>query len=282
MGRLLMLRELQRVFSEALYDEDPESPSVTTAAADLDSMPKFEASESLGIYRNAVSNCMMESLVEFFPVCVELVGEKCFRTVAHRYLRGVPSLHADLARVGDAFPEFVEGLDFLSELPYLADVARLELGLHHAYAALWPPVQSNSEALGNAIAEEPERWRFILSPSTTLLASPHPVLTLWEAHQDRRIEGGWTLDPRAGGEHVLVFRQGAEIHADLVEPGLWPILLSISEGEPVATQLELAGGLNRFRGESSNSAVNPGENVPILTTIQLLFERGWVVGGEPI
>ncbi|MDG2335508.1 MAG: DNA-binding domain-containing protein [Myxococcota bacterium] len=277
-----MLRELQRAFSEALYAQGPESPSVAAAAENLDSMPRLDARASLAIYQNAVGQCMTESLGEIFPVCAELVAEDCFRTVANLYYREIPSAHADLARVGDAFPEFVAGLDFLSGLPYLADMARLELGFHNAYSASWPPPPHAPGVLGQAIADEPENWRFLLSPSATLLASAHPVLTLWEAHQDRRIDGGWTLDPRAAGERTLVFRQGAEIHADLVEPSLWPILLSISEGEPVAEQLELAGALRRSEGQTPDSGINPGENVPILTTIQMLFERGWVVGGEPI
>ena len=277
-----MLRELQQAFSEALYAEGPESPSVAAAAENLDLMPRLDAPASLAIYRSAVGNCMTESLGEIFPVCAELVGEDCFRTVANLYLRGIPSRHADLARVGDAFPEFVASLDFLSRLPYLADTARLELGLHNAYSASWPPPPHAPGVLGQAIADEPERWRFLLSPSATLLASAHPVLTLWEAHQDRRIEGGWTLDRRAPGERILVFREGAEIHADLVEPSLWPILLSISEGEPVVKQLELAGALRRSEGQSRDSGINPEENLPILTTIEVLFERGWVVGGEPI
>ena len=277
-----MLRELQRDFAEALYAENPEGEEVVLAAGKLDPMPRLTGAQGLGIYRNSLANGMTESLAEIFPVCAELVGPDCFRSVAHLYLRAAPSLHADLARVGDGWPEFVEGLAFLSEVSYLADVARLELGLHHAHAAPGPSVQHDPGELGEAISENPEAWRFLLPPSATLLDSPHPALTLWEAHQDRRVDRGWTLDPQAPGEQIIVFRARSEIHADLVEPSLWPILVSISAGEPVAKQLQLAGALRSSEGSVPVSAVNPGDNVPILTTIRVLFERGWVVGGSPM
>jgi hypothetical protein len=277
-----MLREWQEKFARALYEEEPGGPAALSLLEGLDPLPHLAAQESLDLYRNSLANAMEESLAEIFPVCAELVGEKCFRSVALLYLRNHPSRQADLARVGDGWPEFVESLTFLSDLPYLADVGRLELALHHAHAAPWPTPSTDPQALGEAIAQDPEAWRLLLSPSATLLASPHPVLTLWEAHQDRRVDRGWTLDPAAPGEHIFVCRQGSEIYADLVEPSLWPILLSISSGQSVARQLALAEGLRVSAREVPAEALSAENSMPILTTIQALFERGWVVGGLPV
>ena len=136
--------------------------------------------------------------------------------------------------------------------------------------------------MGEAMAASPENWRLLLTPSATLVASPHPVLTIWEAHQDRRIDRGWSLDPRAAGERVLVCRNGGEIQVDAVEARLWPLLLSVSAGEPVSCQLRLAEGLRAAPGPDGSGSVNSGEALPILTTIRVLFDRGWVVGACPI
>jgi len=272
-----MLRELQEKFSRALYEEESAGPQARSLQAELCPLPKLSPGESIDVYRSSVSSVFEEALAEIFPVCLELVGEPCFSSVARLYLRARPSRHADLARVGDEWPDFVETLAFLSEVAYLADVGRLELGLHHAHAAPWPPPLKDPQALGEAIAGEPEAWRLLLSPSATLLASPFPVLTLWEAHQDRRVDRGWKLDPAAPGEQLVVCRQGGDIYADLVEPSLWPILLSIAAGENVARQLELAEGLRASSRGQGN--INSENSMPILTTIQALFERGWVVGG---
>ena len=269
-----MLAEIQTEFARALYAENPGGPELSAAAKRLLALPRLGAEESLGVYRASVGQVLEDALGEIFPVCAELVGEACFRSVAALYLRAVPSRHADLARVGDAWPDFAEGQAILSGVPYLADVGRLELGLHQAHAAPWPDPVDDPAALGEAMARDPDVWRLLLAPSASLFASEYPVLTLWEAHQDRRVDRGWTLDPAAPGERVIVCRQGSEIYADLVEPGLWPILASIAAGEAVARQLALAEGL---RGTAE--AVNPGDRVPILTTLQVLFERGWVVGG---
>jgi len=132
------------------------------------------------------------------------------------------------------------------------------------------------------MAASPENWRLLLTPSATLVASPHPVLTIWEAHQDRRIDHGWSLDPRAAGERVLVCRSGGEIRADAVEASLWPLLLSVSAGEPLSGQLRLAEGLRAAVGPDGSASADSGQVLPTLTTIQVLFDRGWVVGARPI
>ena len=274
-----MLRELQEKFARALYEEESGGPRARSLGEELCSLKKLSPGESVDLYRSSVSSVVEESLSEIFPVCLELVGEPCFNGVAQLYLRARPSRHADLSRLGDDWPEFVETVAFLSDVPYLADVGRLELGLHHAHAAPWPTPLEDPQALGEAIAREPEAWRLLLSPSATLLASPFPVLTLWEAHQDRRVDRGWKLDPAVPGEQLVVCRQGTEIYADLVEPSLWPILLSIAAGDSVARQLELAEGLRAASREPGK--LDPENSMPILTTIQALFERGWVVGGVP-
>jgi hypothetical protein len=277
-----MLRDLQDEFARALYEEDPESARVVAARGRLSPLAQLTPAQGLALYRNSVANTLEETLGEIFPVCAQLVGEDCFRTVAKRYLREQPSRHPDLARAGDAWPAFVEAQDFLSGVPYLADVARLELGLHRAHTAPWPGPQADPEQMGEAIAASPENWRLLLTPSAALVASPHPVLTIWEAHQDRSIDRGWTLDPGAAGEQVIVCRSGGEICADLVEASLWPLLLSISAGEPVSAQLRLGGGLRAAHGPDAPSSLSSGEALPIFTTIRALFDRGWVVGACPI
>lgn len=277
-----MLSDLQKGFASALYDEDPESVGVAAARELLSPLARLTPAQGLALYRSSVAHTLEETLGEIFPVCAELVGEDCFRTVARLFLREQPSRHPDLAQAGDAWPAFVEAQDFLSGVPYLADMARLELGLHRAHTAPWPSSQPDPEQMGQAMAASPENWRLLLTPSATLVASPHPVLTIWEAHQDRRIDRGWSLDPRAAGERVLVCRSGGEIQVDAVEASLWPLLLSVSAGEPVSCQLRLAEGLRAAPGPDGSGSVNSGEALPILTTIRVLFDRGWVVGACPI
>ncbi|MCS5634874.1 MAG: DNA-binding domain-containing protein [Myxococcota bacterium] len=276
-----MLRDLQEEFAGALYEDDPESGRVVAARGMLSPLAQLTPAQGLALYRSSVANTLEETLGEIFPVCAQLVGEDCFRTVARLYLRAQPSRHPDLARAGDAWPAFVAAQDFLSGVPYLADVARLELGLHRAHTAPWPARQADAESMGEAIAASPENWRLLLTPSATLVASPHPVLTIWEAHQDGRIDRGWTLDPGAAGEQVIVCRSGGEICADSVEASLWPLLLSISAGEAVSAQLRLAEGLRAAQGPDTQSSFNSGDGLPIFTTIRALFDRGWVVGACP-
>ena len=277
-----MLRELQQELARALYEEEAESAACTSVLERIRPLPELAARHCLDLYRGSVAQVVHDALGEIFPVCAELVGDDCFRSVSNRYMRAAPSRHADLARLGDGWPDFVAGQSFLSSVSYLADMGHLELGLHHAHAAPWPEPSVDPGKLSEAISREPEAWCFTLPPSATLLGSPHPVLSIWEAHQDRRVDRGWKLDPAAPGEQMIICRHGTEIYADFVEPSLWPILQSIAAGEAVDQQLALADGLRRTPSPDSSLAVDSEDSVPILTTIQALFERGWVVGGRPL
>ena len=281
-----MLLELQQALAQALYEEKNESRVCASVLERIRPLPQLAPRACLDLYRGSVAQVVNDALAEIFPVCAELVGEACFRSVSNHYMRSVGSRQADLARLGDAWPDFVRDQSFLSGVPYLADMGRLELGLHYAHAAPWPEPGVDPAKLSEAISNEPEAWRFVLPPSATLLGSPHPVLTVWEAHQDRRVDRGWKLDPAAPGEQMIICRHGTEIYADFVEPSLWPILQSIAAGEGVDQQLALAGGLRRTDSPPSPSDppadFNSDNSVPVLTTIQALFERGWVVGGAPL
>ncbi len=83
-----------------------------------------------------------------------------------------------LMTYGDDFPDFIAGFEPAAELPYLADVARLEAARTRAYhAADAEPVDPNllrsiaPEALGG--------MRFVLHPSAEVVRSRHPIVTIW-------------------------------------------------------------------------------------------------------
>ncbi len=266
-----MLRDLQRELAAAFLPCQDDGPRVERLLGQLGAMPRLSPSDSLEIYRRSTANAFEEALAEILPVSLELVGEACFRSAARLYRRQRFSLHPDLARIGDDWPEFVPRQSFLDGVPYLADVGRLELALHHAYSSTSPGLGQEFSALADCVASEPGAWRFVLAPGFALLDSPYPVLAIWEAHRGgREVDHGWELDPGAGGERVIVWRRELEVCADRVEADFWPILCSIFRGESVAEQLV------------QMQEINSGDFRPILDTMEALLAEGWILAGVRI
>ena len=87
-------------------------------------------------------------------------------------------------------------------LPYLPEVARVEI----AWSAAWAAADADPVATTDLAHSSPEqllRARFELHPATRLLQSGHPAGSLWTAHQ-----GGGPVQASAhwGPEDVLITR----------------------------------------------------------------------------
>ena len=168
----------QPFFAAALLDPDAPCPAGLTAWNGSDPARRF------AVYRNNVIASLIDALAETFPVTLELVGEEFFRAMAGVFVRVAPPRSALLAEYGEGFPDFIENFEPARGVPYLADVARLELLRVRAFhAADADPV--SPEQIAHALAD-PERLpalRVVCHPSLGVLSSRYAVVSLWAAHQ---------------------------------------------------------------------------------------------------
>ena len=98
-------------------------------------------------------------------------------------------------------PAFLEAFSPVAHLPYLPDVARLELLLRESYHAAdhhaLPP-----EAFGDIAPDDLMDRKFALAPSLRLLRSGHPVLGIWRANM-----GVSDAQPGTTGQDLAVVRR---------------------------------------------------------------------------
>ena len=89
-----------------------------------------------------------------------------------------------LAEFGAGFAAFVEAFEPARIVPYLADVARLEMAWLEAFHAADAPALS-AAAIEQALGSGADIARVVLQPhpSLRLVASRHPVFSIWAAHQ---------------------------------------------------------------------------------------------------
>ena len=203
------LRELQLKFVATLLD-----PAGNYAAAHvIDSA--IPAHERIGFYRNNVVSNFRDTLRTVYPVIERLVGAPFFDRAADRYMRVHPSASGDLNRFGEHFADFVETWPPARELPYLADVARLEWLVEESFHA----ADRDSLRLSDLAAVPPDRREmltFDLHPSSRLLASAYPIHRIWQVNQpDARRDA--PVDLAEGGVFLLVRRHGHEVAIETLD-----------------------------------------------------------------
>ena len=218
---------------------------------------KVEA--GLAVYRNNVRSAYLRVLGETFPVVARLVGDGFFRYAAHEYFHAYPPHTPLVARYGDNFPDFLEGFEPASGLPYLADVARIESAWLEAYHA--PEAEASSaEEISGCISQSPDKAKFVFHPSLRLLSSVHPAYTIWRHNHEKR-DG--TLNPPAGGERVLIARPEAEV-----------IALPLDVAEYLALQALVAGAR---LGGAIESALDERPSASVADIVNRIVTAGVIV-----
>ncbi len=198
----------QTAFHSALLDA---SLAVPAGLCDGLGQP---AGSRFSVYRNNVAVSLTEALELSFPAIAKLLGAENFKGLAGIFLRKHPPETPIMMQYGAAFPDFLAGMEALSHIGYLADVARLERAIRTSYhAADAPPVAA--DALQSVDPDELSGVRFDLAPSLRLIRSPWPIHQIWAYN----LEDG-APKPTGGAQNVLILR-----------PEFDPELTPVTDGE---------------------------------------------------
>lgn len=183
------------------------------------------------VYRNNVLNSLVDALADTFPVVQALVGEAFFRAMARCFVQAQPPSSPLLVHYGEQLPAFIAQFEPAASLPYLANVARLEVLRVRAYHAA-DACSLNHEHLSTQLngGHDPAHLVFRLHPSLHLLSSPYAVYSLWAAHQGAlRIE---QVDPYRS-EQCLVLRQQLDVLVIAVDVASAAFIGRLHSGVPL-------------------------------------------------
>ena len=185
------------------------------------------------VYRNNVIVNLIEVLEGGFPLVRKIVGEEFFRAMAGVFVRLHPPNSPILSLFGDELPSFLETFEPVQGLPYLADVARMELGLRRSYHAADhdpAPARALSELTPETIAEA----RLETAPSFMLLRSRYPIYGIWLANT------GGNRKPHHGPEDVAIIRKGFDPEPRLLAEGEFEFLQALEGGATLGDAFECA------------------------------------------
>ncbi|MEM8593085.1 MAG: putative DNA-binding domain-containing protein [Pseudomonadota bacterium] len=197
------------------------------------------ATKRFAVYRNNVAVSLTEALIAAFPTIHGLVGDEFFRAMAGVFLRQHPPTSPLMMFYGSQMPGFLFQFEPVAHLPYLPDVARIELSLREAYHA------EDAEPLApESLALEPDALmatRFEFAPAVRIIRSRFPAYSIWKMHR-----GG--PKPAAKPQDVLISRPKFDPEVDLLLPGAADFLEALMAGATIANALEKASDLNPTEG----------------------------------
>lgn len=250
----------QSQFRAALLD--PEA-AVPTGLVDGEGQP---AARRFDVYRNNVTVALVDALRTAFPVLAKLLGSQNFDALALRFARAHPPDSPLMMHYGGAMPHFLEGFGPLAHIPYLPDVARLELALRRSYHAADPPAFDPARLA----AMPPEA----LMGATLTLAAPvqcipsrWPLVDIWRYNTEEGAE-----KPRAIAQAALVLRAEFDPSVHALSPAQSAWINAVLEQKTlgiaqdiacaIAADFDLAGLLGLLLGHTAIADLKPPKEVP--------------------
>ena len=204
------LHECQAAFTSALLD--PRAPVPAHARCHTSDV----VTRRFNVYRNNVIVSLIEALAATFPVVRRLVGDEFFNAMTREFVLASPPRSPILSRYGGNFADFLRDFGPVSDLPYLADVARLEWLQLRAYHA------ADAEPLGagDFASVDPQAiatMRIALHPSAMLFSSPFPCVSIWRTNTHDEVVK--PVEKLHQGEDALVLRSGLATLVLPLQPG---------------------------------------------------------------
>ena len=223
---MLSLREVQQAFVGSVNDALPpaELNRLISHVAD----DGVGAKERLAVYANTVRSNRKNALRATYPVVERLVGEDFFNYAAETFARSYPSRSGNLDDYGVEFADFLESFAPAASLPYLPDVARLELLVDQLMVVEDDPRVRSGDAPLTAYDVRLDHT-LNLAAGCRLLSSDFPIHRIWQVNQPGFEDEG-TVDLAEGGARLLVRRNGFAIEIVSLERGEFAFLSAFADG----------------------------------------------------
>lgn len=249
-------------FANALFDPALAVPPGLVGPGGEPSPRRF------AVYRNNVVAGLIGALKANYPAACRIVGEEFFDAMALIFVVSRPPVSPILLDYGAGFADFISTFEPAADVPYLADVARLERAWLEAYHA----PEANAlmpEALAAVRADDAGGLAFTFHPSLRLIRSHFPVLTIWRMNVGDGVPA--PVDFGAGGEDVLVVRPDAQVEARLMPPGGYEFMEILQQGHSLTEAVKAA--------LCADPRFDPAGNIRDLIAAEVLSE--WHLADEP-
>ena len=242
------LAELQHHFAAALRDPAVAPPVASTA-------------RRFAVHRANVASGILGVVEARFPATRRIVGDDFFLAMASTFIEASPPTSPILSLYGGALPDFIAVFAPADDVPYLADVARLEWLSHEAYhAGDATPIGAAQLAVvpNDRIADV----KFRLHPSLRLFSSPLPALSIWQLNTASAPVAPTRLAGEA--ESAIVVRPFLDVEVQRVTAGTLAFCGALQAGA--------------FLGDAFQVASSRDENFDVQQSLAAVIALGGIVG----
>lgn len=196
------------------------------------------ATGAMAVYRNTVLCGSVESLRANYPVVEQILGAEMFEQVAMDFASTCPPRTPVLAMYGEEFADWLLHQQWISDLSYLPDVARVErLRIACLFAPDAEPLTRDQARLACVDSET----KLSLHPAARFVWLSTPAMSIWLAHQQPIVS---EVAPEWKSEGALFARPTPfVVHAPRIGRAAHRLLSGIRLGEPVSFAISAAAKL---------------------------------------
>ncbi len=196
-------------------------------AVDFNPQRAIPGLERLSVYAEGYEIRFREGLSETYEAVHRVIGEARFAELAKAYAAQYPSRNPNLSFVGEHLPQFIGTLPLAKELPFIADLAKLEWLVSEAFHAFEKPAVGAHE-LSKISPEKLTQAVFIFQPSVAVVSSDWPVLDIWNLRKKPKEEINLEINGRA--QRVMVYRRGFKVECRLLTEWQLEMLEGLLQG----------------------------------------------------
>jgi hypothetical protein len=220
----------QAAFAPGLLDPSATVPDDVVAHVGKSVVTRYN------VYRNNVTVSLIDALAAIYPAVQRITGTEFFRAMARFHVRATPPVSPLLFEYGRDFPSFIEGYEFAQQMPWLADVARIERMWLDAYHAADLPVMTQ-EVFASVAAEELGSLRFTSHPAASVVRSALPAVSIFAMN---RRDGPVSPICSAESEDALVTRPDQEVLVSRLPASGAIFLTTLMNGAPLGSAVSAA------------------------------------------
>jgi putative DNA-binding protein len=224
------LADIQDAFATALLDRTVAVPPSLSGAARRQSDRRF------AVYRNNVAVGLVSALATRFPVVKRLVGDEFFRAMAHAYASVELPRSPLMMYYGETFPVFIEQFAPAAPIPYLADVARIEMARGLAYHAA-DATPLDPSAFAAVPADQLPNLRIRLHPAVSVITSNHPIYSIWHINQEPDRFVPVSMFAR---EAVLIVRPWLRVKTQCITHEIAQFIRALAAGRAIGESIDIA------------------------------------------
>ena len=246
-GASVNWQKQQALFGQALVDPALSVPEFVRTTSNNPSIKRFN------VYRNNIMVSLTEAIVDTYPVLSQLVGEEFATAMARVYVGDHLPSSPVLLEYGKGYADFVEGFEPAQNLPFLADMARLEWAWMRSYHAK-DETPLTIDVLSEIAPDELIKTRLVFCESVQLLRSDHPIATIWSAHQEGSAATELEKIPDQE-EYVLVNRPLWDVEVRLLDPSTHAFFSSLQAGFPLGVSIDKGNTFSSFEPAAAINAL---------------------------